>query len=479
MLPFNKIRFGFASAEQESAHFPELLVHGFHDIDSVVKNAIGGPQFLFLGYKGTGKSAIAEHLRLRSETEHNLLVDSVYLADFPFTPFSKIVIGDMEPEAKYPTAWSWLILLRLLDSFRRDEGAASRSDPEILRAIDAVTRVGLLPSQDLKQTVLLSARQSFRLNLAKVLTVASDEPLAQEAVGIPFFVERLEQAVLRFTSTSRHLLVIDGLDDILTHRDVQYQSLAALVLTCARLNAQFARNRTPAKVVLLCRTDLYERLPGANKNKWRQDCACELDWYHDPSKPSGSKLVSLANLRARLSDNAIDDVWRTYFPKLIDGKVTEEYLLEMTRHTPRDFLQALSYIQTTAQDGQLTPEQVLSGLRNYSIKYFLPEIKDELVGYVAREDIDHLVQLLMHIGKREFIFEELVRVGKLTRRLDEDKLAEVSNVLFECGAIGNIEPDATGKHYVTFKFRNRGAALNLRSRMLLHKGMWKALNVRR
>jgi hypothetical protein len=101
------------------------------------------------------------------------------------------------------------------------------------------------------------------------------------------------------------------------------------------------------------------------------------------------------------------------------------------------------------------------------------------VGYVAREDIDHLVQLLMHIGKREFIFEELVRVGKLTRRLDEDKLAEVSNVLFECGAIGNIEPDATGKHYVTFKFRNRGAALNLRSRMLLHKGMWKALNVRR
>lgn len=104
----------------------------------------------------------------------------------------------------------------------------------------------------------------------------------EQNLKFPFFVERLKAVATTFRSESRHLLVIDGLDDVLTAATVQYDSLAALVLEVSRLNSLFRRSATNAKVLLLCRTDLYERLPGPNKNKIRQDSGVSLDWYHDP-----------------------------------------------------------------------------------------------------------------------------------------------------------------------------------------------------
>ncbi len=59
---FDTINFGFASAEEESAASPQLLVKAFLDPMHAVGEATAGPRFLFLGSKGSGKSAIGLHL---------------------------------------------------------------------------------------------------------------------------------------------------------------------------------------------------------------------------------------------------------------------------------------------------------------------------------------------------------------------------------------------------------------------------------
>ena len=53
MEHFKDIVFGRASAEQESAFHPELIVDGFLDPWNVVEKARNGPEFLFLGFKGS------------------------------------------------------------------------------------------------------------------------------------------------------------------------------------------------------------------------------------------------------------------------------------------------------------------------------------------------------------------------------------------------------------------------------------------
>lgn len=243
-----------------------------------------------------------------------------------------------------------------------------------------------------------------------------------------------------------------------------------------RLNEFFHACGLPIKIVILCRTDLFEKTSNANKNKVRQDYAVELDWFHDPREPQKSQLVEIANTRATLSLKKETNVFREFFPAEIEHTPAVTYCLEMTRHTPRDFLQILSHVQKFSSGGKLTVAQVKSGLRDYSIKYFLPEIKDELNGYCPQAEIEAFVRALSRLKKREFGYQEFVAEMRI-EGFEETSSRRVLEALFECSAIGTISQRPSGLNFFTFKFRNRNSVFNSSERILLHRGVWKALNL--
>lgn len=479
LLDIRKIRFGFTSAEKEREQAPELLLNGYIDLKHAAEEARSGSKFLFLGYKGAGKSAIGERLQLSSDNSHDEFVKLIPLKDFPFTPFSKMVRGDAEPETKFPTAWSWVLLIYLLDSFSKDEGVSHYNVDAFHRAVTAFAEMGLSPVGDPGKIVKTSAKHSFKIKSPGSFaewSFANNE--LRPASEIPDFVDNLKELVRHIRSNAKHYLVIDGLDDVLTSRDLQFKSLGALVFEVERLNSLFKTNGVPAKIVLLCRTDIFERLSGANKNKVRQDSAVELDWYHDPRDPNSSLLVQAAQLRTAISFKQPVDLFRSFFPAEIDRMDSGRYLLEMTRHTPRDFFQLFTHIQAFATAGLLSEGEIKSGLRDYSIKYFLPEIKDELSGYATSDEIDRLFKVLGRMRKRDVTFSELSTASEaLPKPIEEARLYELLEVMFECSAIGNIQHKPGGTTYYTFKYRNRHSTFNETEGIMFHRGLWKALNV--
>jgi hypothetical protein len=476
------IVFGKASAERESVENPDLLTRGYLDPFNLICEARGVGKFLFLGYKGSGKSAIGEHLRLSSESDSQLFVNHLSLADFPFAPFSRLVDAETEPESKYPSAWSWLLLLQLVDSFSKDQGSNVRLDDELFYAFETLRESGLIPSPDFKHIVNTSIKSSVSLKLAGV-GAGFERAYNGDAIDIPFFATRLKMLVARFKSGSRHLLILDGLDDILTQKGPQYESLAALIYEADRLNIMFVRESIPAKVIVLCRTDLFERLPNANKNKIRQDSAIHLDWYHDPRSPDNSKLIELVNHRASLAFSGPIDIFGEFLPQRVHrpndpvGQDTRRMLLDLTRHTPRDMISLMNHIQHFYTRGCLSHDQLLSGARSYSVDYFVPEIKDELAGYLSPEDIDRTMVLLGSLRKRDFTFVELLEQARKTKGCEKLDLEAALRLLFDCSAVGNLETWPGGTTFYTFKYRNRNSVLNSESRLILHRGMWKALNL--
>ena len=127
-----------------------------------MQEAKAGRRFLFLGYKGSGKSALAEHLRLSSEQDSELFVTTTILADFPYSDFAGLVKGEGEAESRFPTAWSWLILLALFDSFATDQGASPQPPDEFCSALDVLRRFGLLPALSLQEVVRVSSKKTCR-----------------------------------------------------------------------------------------------------------------------------------------------------------------------------------------------------------------------------------------------------------------------------------------------------------------------------
>lgn len=478
-MNFKDISFGYASAETEGAREPQLLKEGYFDLNGASYEALKGSKFLFLGYKGSGKSAIGERVKIICESEYNCFVKQVLLADFPFSLFSKIVRGDSEPEAKYPTAWSWILLIYLLESFEKDEGASHHNPHSLTEVVNALGKMGLCPAKDASSIVRTSSKANFKLTVPPVFEGSLGIGELRPASEIPAFVESLKNLACGVKTNSRHYIVIDGLDDILTKKGSQYTSIGYLVYEVDRLNNMLYANKVPAKIILLCRTDIFERIDGANKNKVRQDSAIDINWYHDTRNPERSALISAANLRAKISLGRDVDIFRDFISSRIDGQDPRTYLLDMTRHTPRDFLQLLKCIQGFSEPyKKVSDDCVKGGMRKYSIDYFLPEIRDELVGYATPEEGDAVFDIISAIKKRDFTYEEAITAAtEVAPDMTEKRINAIFKAMFECGALGNVQHKPGGTTHYTFKYRNRQSVFKKNERLILHRGLWKALNL--
>lgn len=478
MSTFRKINFGYSSAETESVEAPDLLLKGYVDLHHATEQALNGPKYLFLGYKGSGKSAIGERLRLLHLDKYNQFVSYVSLADFPFSNFAKIIRGDLEPEAKFPTAWGWVLGIYILNSLRRDEACTTIGFQPLHETISFLEKIGLLPNPNIAQMIRQTSRKTFRIGVPEWFQFGYEEGAPESAANIPHFVHHFRELIYKVRSTSKHFVIVDGLDEILTKRDTQYQSIGSLVYETNRLNTEFRKHGCPVKIILLCRTDLFERVSGANKNKIRQDSSIELDWYSDPRDPNSSMLVQIAERRAALVSSESKGMFDRYFPSSIEDRRILTFLLDLTRHTPRDFLQLLKQIQEFSKDGRLTREQILSGVRKYSIDYFLPEIIDEMEGYADNADIHSVLEIMGRLRRRDFLFSDLAKVAVEHKyNISDEKILNILTSFFECSALGNITKRPSDAAYFTFRYRNTHSTFNSNEKIMLHRGLWKALNL--
>ena len=442
-MDFRKINFGKADAQEEGVEFPELLKYGYYDNDHVVKQIHETSKFLILGYKGSGKSALSEHLKLSASI--GMSVEQISLKEFPYKMFSKIVAGESEQEYKLKVAWRWLLLVQILSSLLKDSDAKQKDNIGLNDLTTFLTQSGIFPLVSMSGLISRTTSRTFQGTLRNFsLKQTTNSENAQ--ISFEWLIEFIKDVITNFVEMHQHYLVIDGLDDILTSREIQYLSIAALVNEVKDLNLFFRKSGMPFKIIVLCRTDIFERLPDANKNKIRRDCSYTFTWYkegEDSQKECG--LIDIMNLRGRLVYNNIENVIDSFFP---------------------------------SDTANVTNNAIVEGIKVYSSEYFLPEIKDGLAGYIPYNLIDPLINILSSFRVREFSYSQFVNAFNDLNMSNDINVDFVLNVLYDCSAIGHAYPYKNGRETrVTFKYRNRHSSFNKENRIILHKGLWKALNV--
>ena len=477
--PVTRLRdfdFGEMEAEAEAPDRPDLLINGFIDPHGVINEARNGRRFLFLGYKGSGKSGIAEHLSLIDDPL--LFVKVIHIADLSFTSLGQMVGTNGEPESRFPTAWSWLLLLQLFESFASDAGCRLGNDDRLWYVIEALKAAGFLPDAELKKTVETTLKKTAGLKLWQFLDLGR-ERLEKTDADLHCFVDWLRSNALDVRSQSRHLLVVDGLDDLLKAGKLAHTALECLLFEVKRLNLDFARFKSPAKILVLCRTDLFDRLPGANNNKLRQVYATNLDWSKDAKDLKRCPLIDIINRRASLTAQCAVDIFETFLPPSIDAYSKDDIrtqLLEHTRHIPRDMIMLFKALQEYSGAERLTKHQVFDGLAAYS-RYLVDEMTDELGGYVDPAQIGMAKSLFTKVRKRAATVGELEERAKRLRFPDSFDLRGILRVLFECSLVGNAPTVNSHPKDTHFKFRNRYATFDPFQAVFFHRGLWKGLDL--
>ena len=160
-------------------------------------------------------------------------------------------------------------------------------------------------------------------------------------------------------------------------------------------------------------------------------------------------------------------------PKFGPVSPTGKALLDHTRHTPRDIIQLLNKIQKHTKSINPTQNEVRNGIRTYSFDYLVPEIQDELAGYLEPDEIEQVIQFLGNMKKSEFDLDELQHMIKNNERFNSLNSMKILNALFDCNAIGNV---IKGKYH-SWKYRNRYASFDPNERIIIHRGLRKGLNL--
>lgn len=258
-MDFRKINFGLSDAQSEGMDYPDLLIDGYVNILQVIENVNTPRIFLFLGYKGSGKSSLSEHLRL---SESQAIVEQQPLKDFPFKLFEKVIEGD-DRTIKYKTIWRWLLCAKVLSSLCRDSDA---SLPDVKEALAVFTQAGLFPVLNISSLLKKSTATTVSAAI-KSLGISHTVNSEYTDTGLEMLIDHIKSILLQIKEEKQHLIIIDELDDILTPNGRQFENIAALINETKDLNFFFYTNHIPAKIIILCRTDMFERLPGQNLNK--------------------------------------------------------------------------------------------------------------------------------------------------------------------------------------------------------------------
>lgn len=476
MIPFHAINFGLSAGEDEASRYPTLLKKGFFDSQGIIAQLLDEPKFLVLGYKGSGKSLIGEKLFQMAQDRHDWFCRKYKLVDFPFKAFGKILPDRQVENNNNIVAWEGVLLLSLLKTIEENQRFEACLEPSDRAWLADLRKAGLLPSDNLRQLVYEVTKTRFKVGLTSVFSAESSRA-SDYTWCFSNLIEKAKNVLLNIQSSERVFIIIDGLDELLTLKSSQSVVLSGLLRAAALLNSDFYSKQRFVKVILLWRTDLFDEMDDPNKNKIRRDSSILLDWYHDPSAPEESMLVKLANLRAKIADSSVVNIFSEYFDEHIGKETVVHYLLDRTRHTPRDFIQLLKEIQNASRTnpGKIGYTTIQTGIRNYSNNYLFPEIKDELANRFPPDSVKVVWCALQRNREVEINTENLLE--KCEGQLTETETVKILNAMFMAGAIGNkIERRNSEPRYI-FSFRNRNDSYSTEHTTIIHKGPRSAFSI--
>ena len=482
-MKFRDLYFGQADARTEAIRQPEGFVRSFVDHREITASVVDQGKFLVLGPKGAGKSALAWFLQATSR-DRGLLVHPRDVSELPIADVAQLKTGDSPGVSRSLNAWRFILLCALINVILEDQGSGLSKNLEAMSVIAKLREYGFLDPTP-KAAILRASKSTWKVPIPHVGEIFSRE--SSDSLHLAHLLPYLQKWVsAEDSSHNRHLLILDGLDSIYLN-DAQYiPALSALVQSAWSLNQDLRGAEASGNIVLLLRNDVFSRLDLPDGGKVRSDWAVELDWRILSGDAASAPLFELVDRKSvSLTGAGPTDVVGTLFPDEIrlQGRGPERdvynYLLNLTRHTPRDLLQLLEHIRRVdaADRGsefspRLRQETIREGVLQYATKYFVDAVRNELVGRGGSGDSGRaVVDALRDLGARRFTFDDYkTSLENVSSGVSVPSADEALRWLFFAGAIGN-EVGNGDTRYLQFFHRRDDNDIYLRGTLLVHNAL--------
>jgi hypothetical protein len=483
---YRDLYFGKSDSQNEANEHPDEFVRSYVDLNGVSSSALRGDKFLILGPKGTGKTALARYLQAtESNGTHLALVRDA--SSLPLSEIPRLQTGQPSGPERTVVAWKFVLLCNYLELLLRDQGCSIQQNAEAVRVSKLLRDFGFMGDAS-GRALLRASTTTITIPLPKLGQMYKRE--SRPEINIYNLIPYLEAWAAEAESEISHVLLLDGLDSIFLN-DLKYdESLSSLVQAAYGINQRLRESRATGSIVLLLRNDVFSRISLSlpDSQKMRDDLSLDLDWRVLSGRAgSSAPLIKLVNAKAAQALGSDPIQVLEYFPNDIQlGKRGTaprwiprlQYLLNLTRHTPRDLLRLFEEIRKVdASDmypyngKRLSGDVIREGVLQYSTKYFVGAIRNEFAGVEGgAESATSAISALQGLGKQHFNRAEFARaLNKIegSVRHNPDRLLKF---LFYAGAIGNYiaRRDET---YLQFYHRRDETEIYLGGGFILHNAL--------
>ncbi|EYD72278.1 P-loop ATPase, Sll1717 family [Limimaricola hongkongensis] len=408
------IDFGQVSAERD-----ENLSEYFFE-NGVLEAVLGDRhQFLVLGRKGAGKTAVFQHFKNNPRKYIGVgdFSDSLSLQDYSWDVHSLLASKGKATSLAYIQSWKYVIYLNAIKCLHKKGARGKKIDA----AIKLVQRIYSSPSPTLSQMI---GSKIFQLTSLKLpaggvdLAEGNLDALSVSGGEISFSdvqkdeslqnslnqsIERLseifEEALLdTISEESKVFITFDRVDEA-WDRDSFGESqkvIAGLIGAAETITSKF---RGALRPVVFLREDIFDSLDINDKNKLRADCGQLLAWTKDSLS---RMLLERVNYFARKSGVAEYEKVDALFdrPQMRQGRAPFDYINLRTMVRPRDFIRSFQLIKgdmLSRKENPYDPEAVneeyleCQSIYNSESAYsewLVEELKDEWrVQYPAINDL--------------------------------------------------------------------------------------------
>lgn len=431
-----------------------------------------------IGRKGTGKTAICEHLTRKSIS--NYFARKLTFKNFPFNDLYKFENNNFTYPNQYITLWKYIIYSEIAQLMVQNP----RIDSFIRSKLENIYFNDI--EKSLQRKISEWTGREFGLDvLGSGAKLAISRDFSQNENPWIMRVEILEEILLSYLDDSTYLIAFDELDEDyknLTEGDIntKYSSLVTSLFKAVQdIKSVFRSGPYNVLPVIFLRDDIYAQLQDADRTKWG-DLSYDLDWSTDQLK----QLIAFRISRGLNQTGEIlsfEESWIKLFSpqpiKTSDRKVTVfNYILGTTMLRPRDLIR---YIRDSARGAKdkgiaVVDANMLHDIEKKYSTYLRGEIEDEIGPILPH--INEILNLIARMGKQNFRHTEFAKAyNNSENKLDNTKYDYnyVLSTLFNFSVIGYNNRDGN----IIFRYLSKYAQYNPKSSFSVHRGLYKSLQL--
>lgn len=453
----------------------------FYHVGEVEQIEKGRRSFV-IGRKGCGKTAISEYLCREGQTQ--ALSVKLTFKNFPFNELYALKDTGYAGPHQYITLWKFLIYSHVCELMAENTAIEDGVRLALKKAyID--NKAPTLPRRINRWLEKEFGSDIFAPGQSTPLQSAPPTSRPQSLIDR---VNELEDLILKSIDSKNYLIVFDELDEdyrniIDKRQNEQYSSLiTGLFKAVQDVRAVFSKKKFHLYPIVFLRDDIYELIQDSDKTKWN-DLKIALDWDVDRIKQLIAFRISRA-LNATGEPLPFEKAWHILFFKSQVRLGTSgrnaihsfDYIARSTQLRPRDFIQylkACSEEQMGRKDVGLIGSRVIKKVDNSFSNYLKSELIDEI--HAVLQDIGAIFDVMSQLRKWSFSIKEFI--DAYNRQLKRAQLKErdptfVLQILFLFSVVGNHPRDRQ-----IFRYKNREARFNFDEQVVVHRGLFKALQI--